>query len=194
MDVAEPLQIFQDLLDQAAAAGVPEPTAMSLATVGPDNHPSVRIMLLKGVDDRGFLFFTNYESRKGRELLANRNAALCFFWLPIGKQVRVEGAVEPLSDAEADDYFATRPRGSQIGAWASKQSSPLANRDELLARVAELEMQYDGIEVPRPPYWSGFRLLPTRIEFWTAGEYRLHDRVIYEITEDDSWRQYALYP
>jgi pyridoxamine 5'-phosphate oxidase len=177
--MADPLREFQNWFDEAAGAGVPEPDAMILATATPDGMPSSRVVLLKGVDARGFRFFTHYESRKARELAANPNAALLFYWFPIHKQVRIEGKIEKLSAAESDEYFASRPRGSQLGAWASPQSQPIPDRANLETRVAELERKYAGKPVPRPPNWGGYRLVPERIEFWTRGENRLHDRLSY---------------
>lgn len=193
-DNANPFQLFGTVFQQAIDAGIAEPNAMALATVGADGRPSIRIVLLKGFDERGFVFYTNLESRKGRELAGNPNAALCFFWQSLGKQVRVEGAVQPVPDAEADEYFATRPRGSQIGAWASIQSRELERREDLLARVRETEERYADAPVPRPSHWSGFRLAPTRIEFWTSGEFRLHDRQIFDAEPDGIWRRHVLYP
>jgi pyridoxamine 5'-phosphate oxidase len=158
---------------------LPEPNAFTLATVGADGAPSARIVLLKDFDERGFVFYTNYESRKGRELLALPRAAMCFHWPLLEVQIRVEGSVEQVAEAEADAYFASRPRGSQIGAWASAQSRPLASATALDARVAEIEKQYHGQPVPRPPHWSGFRIVPARIEFWRGMPSRLHRREVY---------------
>jgi pyridoxamine 5'-phosphate oxidase len=171
----------------------PEPNAMSLATVSPDGRPSVRIVLLKGFDERGFVFYTNYEGRKGKELLSNPHAALCFFWAPLETQIRIEGAVQPVSPEEADAYFASRARLSQIGAWASQQSRPIETAGDLERRVAEFTQQYEGREVPRPPYWSGFRLVPDRMEFWFAKPNRLHDRQVYT-RSGDGWQIETLYP
>jgi pyridoxamine 5'-phosphate oxidase len=193
---ADPIAYFRSLLAEAEGverALLPEPTAMSLATVGADGQPSLRVVLLKGVDDRGFVFYTNYESRKGRELLAHPQAALCFHWQPLARQVRVEGHAEPVPPEEADAYFATRARLSQIGAWASKQSRPLASDAELEARVREVEERFAGRDVPRPPYWSGFRLRPERIEFWRNRDFRLHERLLYE-RDGDRWRVQQLFP
>jgi pyridoxamine 5'-phosphate oxidase len=193
---ADPIAYFRALLTEAEGvdrALLPEPTAMSLATVGEDGQPSLRIVLLKGVDDRGFVFYTNYESRKGRELLAHPRAALCFHWQPLERQIRIEGRAEPVSPEEADAYFATRARLSQIGAWASRQSRPLANDAELEARVREVEERFAGRGVPRPPYWSGFRVRPERIEFWRNRDFRLHERLLYE-RDGDGWRVQHLFP
>jgi pyridoxamine 5'-phosphate oxidase len=194
--IVEPFLRFNELLAAAKAVGapvLPEPTAFSLASVGSNGQPSVRILLLKGVDERGFVFYTNYESRKGRELLAHPQAAMCFHWQPLERQVRVEGATRPVSSEEADAYFATRARGSQIGAWASLQSQPLAGERELTARVEAMEARFAGGPVPRPPHWSGFRLVPDRIEFWHNMPSRLHERHVYH-REPDGWRTETLYP
>ena len=171
----------------------PEPTAFALGTVDEEGRPAVRILLLKGVDERGFVFFTNYESRKGRELLSTQRAAMCFHWPHLERQVRVEGRAERVSDEEADAYFATRPRGSQIGAWASIQSQPMAQPGDLEARVAEIEQRFAGRAVPRPPHWSGFRVVPDRIEFWHGMPSRLHERELYTRGEG-GWRIERLYP
>jgi pyridoxamine 5'-phosphate oxidase len=192
----DPIALFRQLLAEAQAvdrALLPEPTAMALATVGEDGQPSVRIVLLKGIDERGFVFYTNLESRKGRELRAHPRAALCFYWAPLERQVRIEGPVELVSAAEADAYFATRARQSQIGAWASEQSAPLAGDEELEARVREMERRFAGRDVPRPPHWSGFRVLPERIEFWRNRAFRLHERIVFERVEG-RWRSCRLFP
>ncbi len=169
--------------------------AMTVATVDADGRPSARIILLKGFDESGFTFFTNTLSRKGDALAANPMAAFCFYWKSSDRQVRLEGAIEPVSDAEADAYFASRPRGSRIGAWASQQSQPLVQRQILETRVAEFEAQYPGEQVDRPPHWSGYRLVPDRIEFWNQGEFRLHDRLVYSRTAPQApWATEVLYP
>jgi pyridoxamine 5'-phosphate oxidase len=194
--IAEPFLRFQDLLDQAKAVGapaLPEPTAFALGTVSADGQPAVRILLLKGVDERGFVFYTNHESRKGAELLAHPRAAMCFHWQPLERQVRVEGTTRPVSSEEADAYFASRARGSQLGAWASLQSRPIAAPGDLEARVAEMEARFAGGAVPRPPTWSGFRLVPDRIEFWHNMPSRLHERHVYH-REAEGWRRETLYP
>lgn len=194
MQHANPYQLFAELFDEAVKANIPEPNAMALATVAANRRPSLRMVLLKGFDEQGFVFYTNLESRKARELRETPYAALCFFWQQIGRQVRIEGRVEQVSDAEADEYFASRARGSQIGAWASAQSSQLTSRDELLQRVQQVEERFAESEVVRPPFWSGFRLIPDRIEFWTAGEFRLHDRLVYEREGNNEWQTSRLYP
>jgi pyridoxamine 5'-phosphate oxidase len=170
-----------------------DPAAAALATATVDGRPSVRTVLLRGVTARGFQFFTNYGSRKARELDANPRASLCFHWHWLDEQVRVEGTTERTTAEESDAYFATRPRGSQLGAWASRQSEPLASRAALEARYHDLERQYDGGIVPRPAFWGGYTLVPVRIEFWRAGEFRLHHRVAYT-RADDRWTAERLYP
>jgi pyridoxamine 5'-phosphate oxidase len=192
----EPFDRFTALLAAAREVGaerLPEPTSFALATVGPSGQPSARILLLKGVDERGFVFYTNYESRKGRELLTHPLAAMCFHWQPLERQVRVEGRTARVSDEEADAYFASRPRGSQIGAWASRQSEALEHPEALEARVREMEARFAGGAVPRPPHWSGFRLAPDRVEFWHNMPSRLHERIVYT-RAGDGWRTEVLYP
>jgi pyridoxamine 5'-phosphate oxidase len=189
------LATFADLLQQAKQSIDPEPTAMTVATVGRDGRPAARTVLLKGFDERGFVFYTNFSSRKGRQLAANPQAALLFHWrhLHEGVQVKIEGTVEPVSAEEADAYFASRPRGSQIGAWASLQSQPLASREQFDTRYADFEKQYADMPVPRPPHWSGFRVVPERIEFWYGAQFRLHERQCYE-RNNGVWSQVMLYP
>lgn len=200
-ELADPFALFSLWFDDAQAAEPADPNAMSLATATPDGRPSVRIVLLKGLDGegadpRGFVFFTNLDSRKGGELRANPHAALCFHWKSLTRQVRVEGAILPVSPAEADAYYATRPQGSRIGAWASDQSRPLADKAELVARVAAFEDKFGDGDIPRPPHWSGFRLVPSRIEFWHDRPFRLHDRLVYHRQEGapPRWRTERLYP
>ncbi len=189
----DPFDRFGELLERARAAELPEPNAFSLATVSADGRPSARVVLLRGFNARGFVFYTNLESRKARDLGSNPHAALCFYWLPLDVQVRIEGAVQQVEDAEADAYFASRPRGSQIGAWASLQSSVLPSRADLEERVAEIEARFADREVPRPPFWSGLRVVPDRIEFWYGQPSRLHHRDVYT-REGDGWTLHQLYP
>ena len=192
-DAAEPYGLFEAWFAEAQAREPNDPNAMCLATTTPDGWPSARVVLLKGRDERGFVFYTNEESRKGQELLANPRAALCFHWKSLRRQVRVEGTVERVTPAEANAYYASRPRGSRIAAWASVQSRPLASRAEFEAKIAEYEGLYPGEEVPRPPHWGGFRILPLRIEFWQDMPFRRHDRLVFE-RKDEGWDTGRLYP
>jgi pyridoxamine 5'-phosphate oxidase len=191
--VTDPLGQFRDWYEHAVAAGLPEPEAMALATATPGGAPSVRFVLLKGIDERGVEFYTNYESRKGRELAANPQAALAILWRPLQRQVRLEGLVERLSAAESDAYFATRARLSRIGAWASHQSTEIPDRASLEARVAEFEARHPGDDVPRPPYWGGYVLRPHAIEFWEGRPNRLHDREVFSRGRD-GWTSRRLSP
>lgn len=184
---------FNSWLDEAQTSEPNDANAMSLATVNADGEPSVRMVLLKGVDERGFTFYTNYESQKGQELLQHPNAALCFHWKSLRRCVRINGAVEQVSDAEADTYFNSRARDSRIGAWASLQSRPMEGRFSLEASVAKYAAKYAIGTVPRPPYWSGFRIIPKKIEFWQDKPFRLHERNQYSLT-DKGWQLAVLYP
>lgn len=190
----DPIRLFEETLARAVAAGPFDATAAALATVDAAGWPSVRIVLVKSVDQRGFVFHTNRESRKGRELAENPRAALCFHWPAIGEQVRVEGTVTVIPDAESDAYFSSRPRASQLGAWASRQSAELSGREALEAAVRDVERRYAAVaEVPRPPFWGGYVLAPERIEFWRSRESRLHDRVLY-VRDGAVWRAHLLSP
>lgn len=186
-----PFEQFTQWFAQALEAGVAEPNAMTLATVGPDQAPSARIVLLKGFDENGFVFYTNYESRKGRDLAAHPQAALLFFWQPLERQVRIEGRIEKTTAEESDAYFRSRPLGSRIGAWVSPQSQPIS-RDALEARNAELTAQL-GDDPQRPPHWGGYRVVPHRVEFWQGRPSRLHDRLAYEL-QGDAWVLQRLAP
>ncbi len=193
---AEALATFEVLFDEALAAGEPDRTAMVLATATRDARPSARTVLLKAHDARGFVFYTHLDGRKGRELQANPHAALLFYWPRVrhGVQVRIEGAVEIVSDAEADAYFASRPRVSQLGAWASKQSETLESREAFEQRLAQVEREFDGRDAPRPPRWTGLRVKPGQIEFWYGAEFRLHQRDLYERDRVEEWSKRMLYP
>jgi pyridoxamine 5'-phosphate oxidase len=189
----EPFELFAAWLEDATASEPNDPNAVALATVDGDGLPDVRMVLLKGFDPAGFVFYTNYESAKGRELLGNMKAAMCFYWKSLRRQVRVRGPVESVSDAEADAYYATRPRGSRIGAWASKQSRPLESRFALEKAVAEYTARYAIGNIPRPAHWSGFRIMPREIEFWHDRPFRLHDRVKFTRL-GEGWEKTRLYP
>ncbi|MEO6263633.1 MAG: pyridoxamine 5'-phosphate oxidase [Luteimonas sp.] len=192
----EALATFDTLFDEALAADEPDRTAMLLATANLDARPSARTVLLKAHDARGFVLYTHLDGRKGRELQANPHAALVFHWPRVrrGVQVRIEGAVEIVSDTEADAYFASRPRGSQLGAWASKQSETLESREVFEQRLAQVEREFDGRDVPRPPCWTGLRVKPEKIEFWYGADYRLHERQLYERDRAGDWSKRMLYP
>jgi pyridoxamine 5'-phosphate oxidase len=191
---AEPFRLFSEWLADATKSEPNDPNGVALATVDTDGMPDVRMVLLKGFDAQGFVFYTNFESAKGREILATMKAAMCFHWKSLRRQVRIRGPVEFVSDAEADAYFATRPRGSRIGAWASKQSRPLESRFALEKAVAEYTARYAIGEIPRPAYWSGFRIVPQTIEFWHDRPFRLHDRILFSRTAEGGWEKSRLYP
>jgi len=191
----DPIARFEAWMAEAAASEPNDPNAVCLATATQDGRPSARMVLLKGVDARGFVFYTNLESRKGGELAANPHAALCFHWKTLTRSVRVEGRVEPVSPEEADAYYASRARGSRIGAWASKQSRPLESRFALEKRVAEFGLKHAVGEIPRPAFWSGFRLVPARIEFWRDMPFRLHERIVFSRADAaQPWSTEMLYP
>lgn len=190
----DPLALFGQWLGEAEETEPNDPTAMTVATVSAEGMPSARMVLLKGFDAQGFVFFTNYESRKGRQLLANPKAALLFHWKSLRRQVRIEGRVEQVSADEADTYFASRNKQSQIGAWASQQSRPLEGRFELEKRVALFAAKYGVTTVPRPPHWSGFRVVPELMEFWQDGAFRLHDRLVFARAGEAAWTSQRLYP
>jgi pyridoxamine 5'-phosphate oxidase len=192
----DPIERFRSvyaLAEKLDRSIIPEPNAMSLGTIGNRDQPYVRIVLLKAFDERGFVFYTSYDGKKGRQLLAHPRASLCFYWAPLSIQVRIEGRVTKVSDEEADAYFATRERGSQIGAWASRQSEPLETPTALDERIAKYEKEFEGKTVPRPDYWSGFRVWPERIEFWKGKPNRLHERHLYT-RDGEGWLIETLYP
>ncbi|WP_223478417.1 pyridoxamine 5'-phosphate oxidase [Oricola indica] len=191
----DPFALFGEWLEEAKKSEINDPNATSLATVDSDGLPNVRMVLLKDYDEDGFVFYTNFESQKGEEILATKKAAMCFHWKSLRRQVRLRGAVTVVDDAEADAYFASRARGSRIGAWASKQSRPLESRFALEKEVAKFTAKYAVGEIPRPPHWSGFRIAPVYIEFWKDGAFRLHDRVIFRReTETAPWTRTRFYP
>lgn len=190
---AEVVRRFRALQERAAKTDLPEPTAVILATADANGRPSTRAVLLKAFDEHGFVFYTNLESRKARQLRENPRAALTFYWPPLGEQVHVEGDVEPVTDAEADAYFATRPRESRLGAWASRQSAPLSSRWRLLRDVVAAARRFGTGPIPRPPFWSGYRVLPDRVEFWKSGTHRLHSREEW-VLQASTWTSRHLYP
>ncbi|MCS6813813.1 MAG: pyridoxamine 5'-phosphate oxidase [Cyanobacteria bacterium] len=190
----DPIQQFRQWFDQAVAANLPEPNAMTLATATPDGIPNARIVLLKDLDERGFVFYTNYHSQKGQELAANPRAVLVFLWTELERQVRVGGAVEQVSAEESDAYFQSRPLGSRLGAWASAQSQVIANRAQLEQQLITVTNTYADGHVPRPPHWGGYRVMPTTIEFWQGRPNRLHDRLLYSRQADGTWTISRLSP
>jgi pyridoxamine 5'-phosphate oxidase len=190
----DPITLFSAWYCEAKAAEPVNPSAMTLATVSAEGRPSARMVLLKGHDADGFVFYTNLNSAKSSELDANPRAALCFYWKSLARQVRIEGRVELVTADDADAYFTSRARGSQVGAWASNQSQPLESREVLEQRAKEYEAKYSTDDIPRPPFWSGYRVVPETIEFWTERDNRLHDRQLFERTADGAWRDSWLYP
>ena len=193
MSATDPFQLFDDWFAEAKASEPNDPEAMALATATPDGRPSARMVLLKGHGPDGFAFYTNLDSRKGNELAANSQASLLFHWKSLRRQVRIEGAIESVSDDDANAYFASRSRDSQLGAWASYQSRPLESRDVFEGRYEDMRRRFDGADVPRPPRWSGFRVIPERIEFWSDRAHRLHERRLFT-RDGDGWREGLLYP
>ena len=190
----EPISLFEKWLSRAGETEPNDPNAMSLATVDADGAPDVRIVLLKGVSPDGFVFYSNAQSQKGRQLAATGQAALCFHWKSWHRQVRIRGHVHAISAEESDAYFAGRARGSRIGAWASEQSQPVASREAMVDRVEAIEARYADQDVPRPPHWHGWRLTPEQIEFWQDGAFRLHDRILFTRTDTEGWEKSRLYP
>ncbi|MEP0520626.1 MAG: pyridoxamine 5'-phosphate oxidase [Hyphomicrobiales bacterium] len=191
-----PFELFQTWMEEASSSELNDPNAMSVATVDPNGLPNVRILLLKGFDERGFVFYTNFESKKGKELSENGKAALCFHWKSLRRQVRVRGPVEAVTDQEADTYFNSRSEGSRIGAWASQQSRPLENRAKLEAAVDDYTQKFEDKPIPRPPHWSGYRVKPSSIEFWQDQNFRLHDRIVFSRNDENllNWERTRLYP
>jgi pyridoxamine 5'-phosphate oxidase len=194
-EASDPEALFNAWFDEAERTEINDANAMTLATVDGNGMPNARVVLLKGLDNRGFVFYTNFESAKGQELLANPKASLCFHWKSLRRQVRIRGAAEPVSSAEADAYYASRPMQSRIGAWASQQSRPLKSRSELIEAVSRFEKEFEGMNPARPRYWSGFRVIPLEIEFWADRPHRLHDRVCFSRDNADlRWKKTRLYP
>ncbi len=190
----DPVEQFRRWFDEALAANLYEPNAMTLATATPNGRPSARVVLLKGYDERGFVFYTNREGRKGRELEENPHCALVFYWGELERQVRIEGRAFRVSEEDSDAYYRSRPRGSRLGAWVSAQSRPVEDRGALEKRLRELEAEYEGREIPRPPFWGGYRVEPEEIEFWQGRENRLHDRLLYRRSDEGGWRMERLQP
>lgn len=192
---SDPFGLFEQWLEEAVGCEtISEPYSMTLATVDEESMPWTRVVLLRGWGEKGFVFYTNLESIKSRQLKQNPKAGLCFHWMPLDKQVRIVGVAEPVTDAEADEYFATRPRESQLGAWASKQSQPLESREELLQRIGKYAERFGEADVPRPPFWSGYCVKPQLVEFWVRGASRLHERLAYRLGTDGRWTAEGLYP
>lgn len=189
-----PVIQFQKWFDQACSIDIPEPNAMTIATVDSEGKPSARMVLLKDYGEQGFVFYTNYNSRKGQELTANPHAAIVFWWAQLERQVRITGSVEKISDRESDEYFYSRPFGSRLGAWTSNQSEIISSREVLEQRLQELQAKYQDSDVPRPSHWGGFRVIPAEIEFWQGRSSRLHDRILYTLCENSSWKIQRLSP
>lgn len=189
-----PIELFNEWYQRAVDSEPDYPEAMTLATVDEEGNPHARVVLLKSYGEDGFVFFTNYHSHKGRNLLTHPRASLCFYWKSLSLQIRIRGDARPVSEEEADAYFATRPRESQLGAWASHQSTELESRAELFERYHRFEEKYTGQDIPRPPHWSGFRIVPVQIEFWSEGPHRLHHRRLYKRREDGTWKSTILSP
>jgi len=189
-----PFVVFSEWLQQAESGGVEMPEAMVLSTIDANGNPSSRMVLLRGMNERGFIFYTNYHSRKSREIERNHKVSLLFYWETLGRQVRIEGMAEKVSDEVSDGYFRTRPRENQIAAWASDQSEPVPDRETLEDRFRMMKKKFSGKPVPRPPHWGGYLVIPRRFEFWQQGEHRLHDRIVYELQSDGKWKRYRLYP
>lgn len=194
MDAKDPFALFSQWMEDAKSSEPEDPNALSLATVDADGLPNVRMVLLKGFDERGFVFYTNFESQKGTEILASMKAAMCFHWKSLRRQVRIRGEVSTVDDAEADEYYNSRARGSRIGAWASQQSRPLESKFALEKEVAKYAAKYAVGDIPRPPHWSGFRISPSYMEFWQDGQFRLHDRVMFRRDGEGPWTSNRAYP